>query len=257
MRADLLERQDEMLRRWQAMDIYRSILEDRRDARPFIIHDGPPYASGQVHVGIGMNKVLKDIIAKYHTMNDRRVPFIPGSDCHGLPIEWEALRELVPGAESPSVQDIRGLCEKHAIRYVREQKRQFQLLGTFADWDRPYLTMSPAYEAGVLTIFLDMVEKGYIYRDLRPIGWCCSCRTALAEAEIEYRTVTGRSVWIHFDGGGALAKLCGAAKDLPCSLLVWTTTVWSLPGNAAVAAIPNSFTARSLTPIAWVSIVWL
>src|SRR5215213_9385320 len=138
MKADLLKRQEEILHKWQAQDIYRSILEDRRDARSFIIHDGPPYASGQVHVGIGMNKILKDIIVKYHTMNDRRVPFVPGWDCHGLPIELEVLKDLRPNAGSLSVQEIRGLCEKYAIRYVREQKRQFQLLGTFADWDRPY-----------------------------------------------------------------------------------------------------------------------
>ncbi|HYV03918.1 MAG TPA: isoleucine--tRNA ligase, partial [Blastocatellia bacterium] len=239
MRADLLERQDEMLRRWQAMDIYRSILEDRRDARPFIIHDGPPYASGQVHVGIGMNKVLKDIIAKYHTMNDRRVPFVPGWDCHGLPIELEVLKASGSGEDGPSAQEIRRLCEKHAVQYVGEQKRQFQLLGTFADWDRPYLTMNPSYEAGVLTVFLDLVERGYVYRDLRPISWCCSCRTALAEAEIEYRTVPGRSLWVHFDGGDALAKLCGSPGETSCSLLVWTTTAWSLPGNVAVAAHPG------------------
>ncbi|HEX5736475.1 MAG TPA: isoleucine--tRNA ligase [Blastocatellia bacterium] len=239
MRADLLQRQEKMLRQWQAQDIYRSILEDRRDARPFIIHDGPPYASGQVHVGIGMNKVLKDIIVKYYTMNDRRVPFVPGWDCHGLPIELEVLKESRPSAESLSVTEIRSLCERYALRYVREQKRQFQLLGTFADWDRPYLTMNPSYEAGVLTIFFDLVEKGYIYRDLRPISWCCSCRTALAEAEVEYHTMKGRSLWIHFDGGAALAKLCGAAEDISCSLLVWTTTAWSIPGNVAVAAHPE------------------
>jgi isoleucyl-tRNA synthetase len=239
MRADLLKRQEEMLRRWQAQDIYRAILEDRRDARPFIIHDGPPYASGQVHVGIGMNKIIKDIIAKYYSMNDRRVPFVPGWDCHGLPIEWEVLREAGSSAQELSVPEVRDLCARSALRYVQEQKRMFQLLGIFADWDRPYLTMSPSYEAGVLTVLLDMVEKRYVYRDLRPMAWCCSCRTALAEAEIEYQTVPGRSIWIHFEGGADLARRCGVPDDLRCSLLVWTTTAWSVPGNVAVAAHPD------------------
>ena len=237
MKANLLEKQEEILRRWQAQDIYHSILEDRRDAQPFIIHDGPPYASGDVHVGIGMNKILKDFIVKYQTMKDRRVPFVPGWDCHGLPIELEALREFEATEVRPSADEIRLACEKQALRYVREQKRQFQLLGTFADWDRPYLTMNPSYEAGVLTILLDMVDKGYVYRDLRPISWCCSCRTALAEAEIEYRSRAGRSIFIYFEGGESIAALFGASVK-SASLLVWTTTAWSLPGNVAVAAHP-------------------
>lgn len=238
MKANLLEKQEEILRRWEAQDIYHSILEDRRDAQPFIIHDGPPYASGDVHVGIGMNKILKDIIVKYQTMKDRRVPFVPGWDCHGLPIELEALKEFEANEVRPSADEIRLACEKQALRYVREQKRQFQLLGTFADWDRPYLTMNPSYEAGVLTIFLDLVEKGYVYRDLRPISWCYSCRTALAEAEIEYKSRVGRSIFIYFEGEDSIAELVGAtAKSV--SVLVWTTTAWSLPGNVAVAAHPS------------------
>ncbi len=190
MKANLLARQEEMLSRWQAQSIYHSILEDRRDARPFIIHDGPPYASGQLHVGIGMNKILKDIVAKYHSMNDRRVPFLPGWDCHGLPIEFEVRQGLGSRAKDTSISEIRERCAKHALDYVREQKKQFQLLGIFADWEKPYLTMTPSYEAGVLTVFLDMVEKRYVYRDRKPISWCPSCQTVLAEAEIEYRKVS-------------------------------------------------------------------
>jgi isoleucyl-tRNA synthetase len=239
MSGDLLERQAGMLSRWQAQDIYRSILEDRRDAQPFIIHDGPPYASGQIHVGIGMNKIIKDIIAKYYSMNDRRVPLIPGWDCHGLPIELEALRELGGRAEEIPVTELRNHCAEFALRYVREQKRQFQLLGIFADWERPYLTMNPSYEAGVLTVLLDMVEKGYVYRDLRPIAWCSNCHTSLAEAEIEYRAVPERSVWIRFEGGPKLAERLGQMESLPCSLLVWTTSPWSVPGSIAIAAQPD------------------
>ncbi|HEX8844310.1 MAG TPA: isoleucine--tRNA ligase [Pyrinomonadaceae bacterium] len=240
MHGDLLERQESMLRHWQAQDIYRSILEDRRDARSFIIHDGPPYASGEIHVGIGMNKIIKDIIAKYNSMNDRRVPLVPGWDCHGLPIELEALKELGTHASEMSVPEFRDHCAKYALRYVREQKRQFQLLGIFADWDRPYLTMNPSYEAGVLTILLDMVEKGYVYRDLRAIAWCTRCQTSLAEAEIEDQKTPERALWLYFEGGPELAKRFGAREDSPCSLLVWTTSAWSLPGSVAVAVKADS-----------------
>lgn len=236
MEAKLIDKlQPEILRRWQAMDIYRSILEDRRDRKPFILHDGPPYASGEIHVGIGMNKIIKDVIAKYHSMNDRRVPFVPGWDCHGLPIEVAVQRELGVDAEGMSVSEFRDHCAKFAFRYVREQKRQFQLLGIFADWDRPYLTMNPSYEAGVLTVLLEMVQKGYVYRDVRPVAWCARCDTSLAEAEIEYRPVAGHSVWAHFEGGTELARRFGAREDIPCSLLVWTAGAWSLPGSVAVA----------------------
>src|SRR6185436_7612628 len=136
---------------------------------------------------------------------------VPGWDCHGLPIELEALREFAGAEVRPSADEIRLACEKQALHYVREQKRQFQLLGTFADWDRPYLTMSPSYEAGVLTVFLDMVEKGYVYRDLRPISWCYSCRTALAEAEIEYKSRIGRSIFIYFEATESVAALVGSS----------------------------------------------
>jgi isoleucyl-tRNA synthetase len=239
MQADLLRRQEGMLRQWQAQDIYRSILEDRRDARPFIIHDGPPYASGQVHVGIGMNKIIKDIVAKFYTMNDQRVPLVPGWDCHGLPIELEALRTLGARAAELSVSEFRDRCARYALSYVQEQKRQFQLLGIFADWERPYLTMNPSYEAGVLTILLDMVEKGYVYNDRRPIAWCPHCQIPLAEAEVEYKTAPNRSIWFYLDGGSELQNRLGIPHDLPCSLLVWTTSLWSIPGSLAIAVNPD------------------
>lgn len=247
MHGDLLNRQEGILRNWQALDIYRSILEDRRDARPFIIHDGPPYASGQIHVGIGMNKILKDIVAKYYTMNDRRVPMVPGWDCHGLPIELEALRELGSRAAELSVSEFRDYCARFALRYVQEQKRQFQLLGIFADWERPYLTMNPSYEAGVLTVLLDMVEKNYVYNDRLPIAWCPQCQIPLAEAEVEYKSAPDRSIWFYFDGGAELQNALGLPADSPCSLLVWTTSLWTIPGTVAIAVNPDlQYAAYSL-----------
>ncbi|MGZ5441577.1 MAG: isoleucine--tRNA ligase [Thermoanaerobaculia bacterium] len=239
MRGDLLHRQEEMLARWQAQDLYRAILEDRRDAQPFIIHDGPPYASGQVHVGIGLNKILKDVVAKFHAMRDFRVPFVPGWDCHGLPIELEVLKALGDRAREMSPAEIRRLCEEKALRYVAEQKRQFQLLGVFADWERPYLTMHPTYESSVLGVLLDLVRRGYVYRAVRPISWCVECRTALAEAEEETRVLEGNSIWLWYECGDALARLVGEAEGVPNDLLVWTTSAWSLPGSVAVAVHPE------------------
>ena len=239
MKADLLDRQEFVLRRWLAQDLHRALLEDRRDAEPFIIHDGPPYASGQMHVGIGLNKVLKDTVAKFHAMNDRWVPFVPGWDCHGLPIEQEVRKELAASGEERSAAEIRVLCEEHALRYVEDQRNQFQRLGVFADWNRPYLTLSPAYEAGVLSVLLKLVEKGYVSRGLRPLAWCPSCRTTLADVEVDHRTVEGSSLWLYFDGGPQLAARFGISGRGPVSALVWTTTPWTLPGNVAVAAHPN------------------
>ncbi|HEV7684648.1 MAG TPA: isoleucine--tRNA ligase [Pyrinomonadaceae bacterium] len=239
LQGELLTRQEGMLRNWHAQDIYRSILEDRRDARPFIIHDGPPYASGKIHVGIGMNKIIKDIVAKFYTMNDRRVPLVPGWDCHGLPIELEALRTLGPQAAELSVAEFRDCCARYALSYVQEQKRQFQLLGIFADWERPYLTMNPSYEAGVLTILLDMVEKGYVYNDRRPIAWCPHCQIPLAEAEIEYKAAPNRSIWFYLDSGPELTNSLGIPNGPPCSLLVWTTSLWTIPGSVAIAVNPD------------------
>lgn len=247
MHGELLERQKGMLRNWQAQDIYRSILEDRRDARPFIIHDGPPYASGQVHVGIGMNKIIKDLVAKFYTMNDRRVPFVPGWDCHGLPIELEALRTLGSQAPELKVSELRDRCARYALKYVQEQKGQFQLLGIFADWERPYLTMNPSYEAGVLTILLDLVERGYVYNDRQPIAWCPNCQVPLAEAEVESKTAPNRSIWFYLDGGAELASRLRVQDDSPCSLLIWTSSLWSIPGSAAVAVNPDlQYAAYSL-----------
>jgi isoleucyl-tRNA synthetase len=240
MEAQLIERvQPQILQRWRATDIYRAILEERRDREPFILHDGPPYASGQIHIGIGMNKIIKDMIAKFYSMNDRRVPFVPGWDCHGLPIEIAALKELGTRDEPLSPAEIREHCARFALRYVKEQKEQFQLLGIFADWDRPYLTMNASYEAGVLTVLNDMVDKGYVYHDLLPVPWCTHCQTSLAEAEIQYKRTPEHSLWIHFEGGPELARRFGASEDYLCSLLIWTTSLWSLPGAVAIAARPD------------------
>jgi len=186
MEGKMLEgKQDEILQRWQAMDIYRTILEDRRDAHLFILHDGPPFLRGEMNIGVGFNKVLKDIVAKFWTMNGRRVPFVPGWDCHGLPIESDVLEEAKKQHTELSPAEVRTECATVAGKYIRSQKEQFQRLGVFADWDKPYLTMAAIYEATVLETLSEIVEKGYVYRDRGPINWCSRCESVLADAEIE------------------------------------------------------------------------
>ena len=239
MRGDLLVRQQEILVRWQAQDLYRAILEDRRDAPPFIIHDGPPYAMGKPNVGLGLNKILKDVIAKFHSMSTRHVPMVPGWDCHGWPIEFEIRKTLGPRVKEMTALEIRRLCQEMALRYVMEETRQFQLLGVFGDWDRPYLTMHPTYESRALGVLLELYKGGYIKRAKRPISWCTECQTALAEAEEEKSQVKGNFLWLWYDCGAALSALLGdGQQDIRNGFLIWTTDAWTLPGATAVAVNP-------------------
>lgn len=205
-------KQDEIMQLWQAMDIYRTILEDRRDAQPFILHDGPPFTSGEMNIGVGFNKTLKDIVAKFQTMNGKRVPFVPGWDCHGLPIESDVLEEAKKQHTELSPSEIRDRCATNAGKYIRSQKEQFQRLGVFADWDRPYQTMAANYEATVLETLSEIVEKGYVYRDRGPTNWCSRCESVLADAEIE-----------NVDGKDSCVR-CGAIVEIK-KMLQWFVRV--------------------------------
>jgi isoleucyl-tRNA synthetase len=220
------------------MDIARMILEDRRNAETFVLHDGPPYASGETHIGIGFNKILKDIIVKYWSMRGMRVPSVPGWDCHGLPIESKVQSEVKGQFPEPSPLEIRQRCAAHAARYVQEQKEQFQRLGVFADWDRPYLTMSPAYEAGVLAVLSEITAKGYVYHGLRPVDWCHVCETVLADAEIEKREVHRQAALVQFPLEPLLSELLRVERG-SSALLVATRDIWTLPGCVAVAVHPE------------------
>ena len=171
-------------------NLYGQIQEARKDAELYVLHDGPPYANGDAHIGTGVNKVLKDIVVRYKTMRGYLAPYIPGWDCHGLPIEHMVMRELGAEQKDASVTEIRRRCRIYAEKYVDIQRGQFQRIGVLGDWENPYLTFQPSYEAGVLAVFEDLVRGGYVYRALRPIHWCISCRTALAEAELEYHDIT-------------------------------------------------------------------
>jgi len=227
MRGDLPKREPAWVQAWLKEKTYEKLLQERAKALEFHLHDGPPFANGDAHVGHALNMVLKDIVLKSRSMMGRKAPFVPGWDCHGLPIEHKVVtEEKLVGAE-PAV--IRKKCEEVARHFIQRQKEQFQRLGVLGDWDRPYLTMSPAYEAAELRILADLVEKGMVYEGLRPVHWSTGCRTALAEAEVEYADREDDSVYVRME-------LKDAQDE---DLLIWTTTPWTLPANLAVAVHPG------------------
>ncbi|HEX7777604.1 MAG TPA: isoleucine--tRNA ligase [Vicinamibacterales bacterium] len=231
-RVDLPALERRIRAQWQALDLYAAIRTARRGRPRWILHDGPPYANGDVHVGTGQNKVLKDMAVRFRTMLGFDAPFVPGWDCHGLPIEHRILQELGEEAASTDTASVRRLCEDYALTYVNRQREQFEALGVLADWNRPYLTLAREYELGVIEMFQRLVEAGQIYRGHKPIKWCITHRTALAEAEVVYRRLQSPAIVVAF-------PVEGAARDLAhLDLLVWTTTPWTLPGNVAAAVHP-------------------
>jgi len=239
MKADLTRREPQFLKKWDEMDLYAKVREARSGRPVFLLHDGPPYASGDLHIGTGLNKVLKDIIVRYKSMSGWDSPFRPGWDCHGLPIEHKVMTELGDAAHTMEVSEIRRRCRNYALKFVERQKKQFRRLGCLGDWGNPYLTLDPAYEAGVLDIFADLVGKGYVYRNLKPIHWCMQCATALAEAELEYADDESPSIFVKFNMADDVRDLYPAIGDEQVSILIWTTTPWTLPANLAVAVNPH------------------
>ena len=250
MRANLPSREPEILARWKASGLYRRLLEHTAAGERYLLHDGPPYANGNVHLGTALNKIVKDIVVKRQLMGGRHAPFVPGWDCHGMPIEHQVLRDLGAAARTMSRLEIRRRCRAFADKFYRIQREQFQRLGVLGDWDDPYLTMSPEYEASIIRMFRKLAEQGFIYRGLRPVHWCTVCLTALAEAEIEYSDHTSPSIYVRFplivspDEAAALARdprdaatLRAAAASL--SAVIWTTTPWTLPANLGVCFNPT------------------
>lgn len=230
--AHLPALEDRVRERWQALDLYAAIRKARSGRPKWILHDGPPYANGDLHVGTGQNKVLKDIVVRFRTMRGFDAPFVPGWDCHGLPIEHKILKNLDARAQTLDAEAIRELCAESALHYVDRQRSQFQKLGILADWDHPYLTLSSEYELGVIEVFEQLVTRGQVYRGHKPIKWCLHDKTALAEAEVEYRRLRSPAIYVAF-------PLIGALRDWSdVDLLVWTTTPWTIPGNVAVAVHP-------------------
>ena len=240
MRAGLPQQEPETLGKWESDGIYEKMLENNEGKPEFVLHDGPPYANGDIHLGTAMNKVLKDFIVKYKNMSGYRAYYVPGFDTHGLPIELKALKKIGKNKDALTPLEIRKHCKDFALEYAGGQTKQFKRLGVMGDWENPYLTLKPEFEAEQIRIFGEMAKKGYIYKGLKPVYWCPHDETALAEAEIEYSDDPCDSVYVKFrvtDDKGVLSRL--GADPAKTSFIIWTTTTWTLPGNLAVCLGPD------------------
>jgi isoleucyl-tRNA synthetase len=238
MKANLSQREPEMLKKWEEQNIYEEIQNSRKGGEIFILHDGPPYANGNIHVGTALNKILKDIIVKHKTMMGNKSLYVPGWDCHGLPIELHVLKEVKESKDNLDVVSIRKKCRKYAEKWIKTQMSEFKRLGVFGDFKHPYLTMSPEYEAKIVEIFGEIYKNGFIYRSKKPIYWCPTCETALAEAEVEYGEHTSPSVYVKFKVDPKTAGIEGVDKD-KLFVVIWTTTPWTLPANTALSFHPD------------------
>ncbi|MHC4706444.1 MAG: isoleucine--tRNA ligase [Planctomycetota bacterium] len=246
MKANLVQREPQLRKEWAKRNIYGKIREARKGATQYTLHDGPPYANGDIHMGHVINKVLKDMVVKYKTMAGFDAPYVPGWDCHGLPIESKVMAELGDKVRDKSKLDIRKECKKYASKYVKVQSKQFQELGIFGDFENPYLTFRPEYEEGILEVFAELVDKGLVYKQLKPIHWSIECETALAEAELEYKDISSPSIFVNLpvaeESVGRLVDLGlvkqEEVKEAKVCFMIWTTTPWTLAANLAVAAHP-------------------
>jgi isoleucyl-tRNA synthetase len=243
MKANLQTAEPRTLARWSEMKLYSKIRESRAGRPKFVLHDGPPYANGQIHLGTALNKILKDFVVKARTMAGFDAPYVPGYDCHGLPIELKVDRELGKKKREMSVADFRRACRAYADRYIGVMTAEFQRLGIFGDWEHPYLTMSFRYQASIVRALGRFVEQGLVYKGKKPVHWCIHCRTALAEAEVEYDDHTSPSIYVEFplapDSAGELASRVPALAGRDVSVLIWTTTPWTIPSNLAIAFHPE------------------
>jgi isoleucyl-tRNA synthetase len=233
MKADLPKREPLMLEDWYKKDLYGLIRKKPAAKGRYVLHDGPPYANGDIHIGHALNKTLKDIVVKYKTMQGHDCPYVPGWDCHGLPIEHQLFKELKIAKHQIPQLEFRKKAHDYAMKYVANQREQFKRLGVFGDWDHPYLTLSHEYEEAIISSFLNLYNQGFIKRGLKPVNWCFKCETALAEAEVEYEDHTSPSVFVKFK----IRENQGWAKD--SYLVIWTTTPWTLIANVAVAVHPE------------------
>lgn len=234
MRANLPQREPEIQASWRDGDVYGRLRRLRTGRPKFIVHDGPPYANGTIHIGHALNKILKDFVVRFRSMRGYDAPFVPGWDTHGLPIEHKAIQELGLDRRAISPAELRDHCAAFARKYIGIMTPQFQRLGVLGDWEHPYVTLEPAYEARQIEVFGAMAKKGYIYKGLKSVYWCATCETALAEAEIEYREKRSPSIYVGFEAAGEGGRLPAGTR-----VVIWTTTPWTLPGNAAVALHPE------------------
>ncbi|MFO7274644.1 MAG: isoleucine--tRNA ligase [Bacillota bacterium] len=234
MRANLPVREPELLKKWEEMDLYNLVQRATAGRPKFVLHDGPPYANGDIHLGTALNKILKDIIVKHATMAGYDAPYVPGWDMHGLPIELRALKDMNIDRRSIDPLELRKRCWEYAHHWLNVQREQFKRLGVRGDWENPYRTVAPEFEAKEVEVFAAMATKGYIYRGLKPVYWCPHCETALAEAEIEYNEKTSYSIYVRFPVVDGRGRLPGGSY-----LVIWTTTPWTIPANLAIAVHPE------------------
>jgi isoleucyl-tRNA synthetase len=245
MKANLQTAEPEAISRWQQMDLYGQLRRARSGAEKFVLHDGPPYANGEIHIGTALNKVLKDFVVKSRSMAGFDAPYVPGWDCHGLPIELKVDRQLGPRKRQMSIADFRRECQAYAAKYVGIMREDFKRLGVFGEWDNPYLTMKPRYQADIVRSLGRFVEQGMVYKGKKPVHWCMHCRTALAEAEVEYEPHTSPSIYVEFplkpDSAAELGQRVPMLRDhgKQVSVLIWTTTPWTIPSNLAIAFHPD------------------
>jgi isoleucyl-tRNA synthetase len=239
MKANLTNMEPKMLEHWASTGLYESIRSARRGRPMYVLHDGPPYANGNIHLGHAFNKVLKDFIVKWKTMAGYDSPYVPGWDCHGLPIEIKVDGQLGGKKAKMTTAQVRGECRKYAEKYVALQSESFQRLGVFGRWNDPYLTMSPEYEAVIAGAFVDFLDRGYVYKGLKPVNWCLHCRTALAEAEVEYEDHSSPSIWVRFRLTSPAGAIDPRLEGKSVYGLIWTTTPWTIPANVGIAFHPE------------------
>jgi len=239
MRGNLPQREPEILQKWESLDIDRRVSAPGSGAPNFTLHDGPPYANGHIHIGHALNKILKDIVVKSKRMQGFYAPYVPGWDCHGLPIELKVDQQLGSRKRDMSKVEIRRECRNYAENWVKIQRGEFRRLGVFGDWENPYLTMSHSYEAATARELARFAERGALYKGKKPVHWCSSCVTALAEAEVEYADHTSPSIFVKFPFSGELPKELRSLGDKPLSFVIWTTTPWTIPANLAVCLHPE------------------
>lgn len=239
MRGNLPVREPEIKARWDEMDLYAKMLETNDGQPSFVLHDGPPFSNGNIHMGTAMNKVLKDIINKSKSMQGFRTPYVPGWDNHGMPIESAIIKQSKLDRKRMSVPEFRSACREFAMKFVQLQMESFRRLGVVGDWEDPYLTMNPSFEANEVRVFGKMYENGYIYKGLKPVYWCAHDETALAEAEIEYQDAPCTSIYVKFRVSDDKGLLSGEFDLQQTYFVIWTTTPWTLPGNVAIAVHPR------------------
>jgi isoleucyl-tRNA synthetase len=239
MKANLAQREPEMLARWEKEGLYEAIRAARAGRPQYILHDGPPYANGRLHLGTAFNKILKDFIVRLKSMEGYDSPYVPGWDCHGLPIENKVDAELGPKKAQMTAVQIRAACRKYAEKFVNIQRDEFRRLGVLGRWQDPYLTMSAHYQSVIAGAFVDVLDQGYVYKGLKPVNWCIHHRTALAEAEVEYEDHTSPSIWVRFALHSDPAEIDAALASRKVWGLIWTTTPWTIPANMAIAYHPK------------------